>query len=340
MKRITLMAAALLLTVMAEAQPVKYGQAGMPFLQINVGGRVAAMGGTQVGIIGDATAMFANPAGMAFVEGLDVQAGVTEWIADIGHYAGGGAMRLGNLGVFGVNFVWMDYGDFQWTEVYEGDDPDLRNDGYVNMGTFSVDEFALGVSYARQISSAFYVGGNIKYARQNMPNTEIIDLYNESETLTAENEINNIVFDFGTIYYTGFRDLRFGMSIRNFSNQSDYFDSRFELPLTFDFGLAMDLLQLAPSTTGESNSSLTLAIDWLHPRDYSERFHAGLEYGFMDSLFLRGGYKFNYDEESFSAGVGVKTGFSGYGLRADYAYSAFGEFFGQVHRVSLGIFIQ
>ncbi len=326
------------LTDAAHAQPVKYAQAGMPFLQIAVGGRSAAMAGTQQGIIGDAGAMFANPSGMAVLEGLDIQTSVTSWIADISHYGIAAAYRVGNLGTFGVNAVWMDYGTFTRTEVYEGFDPDLRNAGYESTGTFTVAEYAVGVAYARQIASAFYVGANFKYAAQNLPEMDILDLFNEGQTTVAENNINNWAFDFGTMYYPGFKDLRFGMSVRNFSNQSDYFNQRLELPLTFDFGVAMDLLSLASQAPGGSNNSLTMAVDWLHPRDYSERLHVGLEYGFMDRLFLRAGYKFNYDEESFAGGVGVKAGLGGYGLRADYAYSAFGDFFGDVHRVTLGIY--
>ena len=164
-----------------------------------------------------------------------------------------------------------------------------------------------------------------------------VDIFDEiqGQERTVGNSVDNIVLDFGTMYYTGFRDLRFGMSIRNFSNQSDYFDQRFELPLNFDFGVAMDLLQIASEE--EQTSELTLALDWQHPRDYSERLHAGLEYGFMKMFYLRAGYKFNYDEEGFTAGLGVNANLGGAGaIRAGYAYSDFGEFFGAVHRLTVG----
>lgn len=330
---------ALGVTASVQAQATKYAQAGMGFLKIDVAADVAAMGGTYIGTPGRATAVFSNPAAMALLEGGDVTAGVTNWIADIKLYGLAAAYQVGNLGVFGVNVVSMDYGDFRRTIPYQGTDPVLRNQGFIDQGTFTVTELAVGVSYARQITGQFYVGGNVRFARQDLGEVEIINAFTGATEMT-DSAVDNIVLDFGTMYYPGFHDLRFGASVRNFSNQNDYFNQRFELPLTLDFGIAMDVLTLVSSASGSENGTLTLALDWVHPRDFSERLHIGLEYGFLDTVFLRGGYKMNYDEEDFTAGLGVQLARSGYGLRADYAYSAFGEFFGSVHRVTLGILLR
>ena len=319
----------------SHAQAVKYGQAGMGFLKINASAKSAAMGGTYSGLQGSALNMFANPAGLAFVEGLDVASSVNNWLVDTKHYGAGAAYRAGNLGTFGAGIVWMDYGDFTRTIPYEGTDPELRNQGYIDQGTFSVNEYAVGVSYGRQITSQFYVGGQVRYARQNLGDVVITDPI-QGENITAQNEVNNVILDFGTLYYTGFRDLRFGIALRNFSNQSDYYNQRFELPLTYDFGLAMNLLSITDPDYEDNTNALTMAVDAVHVRDYSMRLHTGLEYGFMDTFFLRGGYKFNYDEESFSAGAGLDTVFGGMGLQADYAYSAFGMF-EPVHRFTVGL---
>ena len=195
--------------------------------------------------------------------------------------------------------------------------------------------WALHTRVGSRISSAW--GGSARLAHQDLGSTDIIDDFtgNIEET---DNALSNIVFDVGTLYFPGFHDLRFGASVRNFSNQNDYFDQRFELPLMLDFGMAMDVLALFDAP-GTRNSRLTVALDWVHPRDYSERLHAGFEYGFMDMVFLRGGYKFNYDEEGLTGGLGVRFETGGYGVRADYAYGAFGEFFGSVHRLVFGVLI-
>lgn len=325
----------------ALSQAVKYAQSGLSYLQIAPSADVAALGGTYAATTGKASSAFSNPAGLALLEGADVSAGYVAWIADIALYSVAAAYSIDKIGVFGVNLVSMDYGTLRGTRPWQsGDDPALRDQGYIDLGNFTVNDFAIGISYGRSITPQFFVGGNVRYARQDLSpniNVAIIDAITGNIIDNSENVVTNIVFDFGTLYYPGFHDLRFGASVRNFSNQSDYFDQRFELPLTLDFGVAMDVLQAFQNSSGSGNSKLILALDWVHPRDYSERLHVGVEYGFIDMFFLRGGYKLNYDEEGLTAGLGVHLQTGGYGLRADYAYSAFGDFFGSVNRLSVSL---
>jgi len=75
----------------------------------------------------------------------------------------------------------------------------------------------------------------------------------------------------------------------------------------------------------------------MQPNDYAQQMHAGFEYGFLRTFFLRGGYKYNYDYEKFSFGAGVATSLTGFGLNLDYSYAGMGEFLGNVHRISLGV---
>jgi hypothetical protein len=316
----------------------KYAQAGMPFLKIDVGSRVG-MAGTQLGYLGDAESQFFNPAGMAAVERFDASASMSNWIADIKHYGVAAAYNAGTLGVFGISAIWMDYGEFRETIPYVGEDPTSLNKGYVDVGTFTISEYAVGVSYARPITSQFYVGGQMKYAKQDLGNITIEDEIT-GQPVDRANSVNNLVLDFGTIYYPGWKDLRFGVSLRNFANQSDYYNQRFELPLTYDVGIAMDLLKLNQSSDMViSDHNLTLALDWVHPRDYEERLHVGLQYSFLETFYLRGGYKFQYDEEGLTAGVGFRKDVSGTGLKVDFVYQDFG-IFDNVTRLSVGVYLK
>jgi len=320
-------------TVKADEPPIKFAQSGMPFLKIDVGGR-AALAGTQIGVVGDAASMFYNPAGLAMVTGLDATLSLNQWIADITHTGAAAAFRAGNLGTFGVSFVTMNYGDFTSTIATDVTQDPTRA-GYRLGETFTVTEYAVGVSYGRQISSEFSVGGHIRYAYQNLGTNDVFNEISGKVDTDVEQEVSNIVVDFGTLYYPGFKDFRFGMSLRNFSNQSDYYDQRFELPLSFDFGVAMDVLSLFAEG---GSSKLTVAFDWIHPREYDERQHLGVEFSLLDMLFLRGGYKFNYDEEGLSAGVGVEKAFGPAGLKVDFTYTDFG-IFDSVTRISVGVFL-
>jgi hypothetical protein len=69
-----------------------------------------------------------------------------------------------------------------------------------------------------------------------------------------------------------------------------------------------------------------MALDAVHPRDYTERIHIGAEYSFRDMVFLRGGYKTNYDEQDFSLGGGVHYAFGEIALGLDYSYVMFANF--------------
>jgi len=327
----------LCLMVPSNAGVKKLGQAGMTFLKIEPSAHSAAMGCASSGTLYNSSAMFSNVAMMAFVKGLDASVGQTNWIADITHMSGALAYGHSTWGTFGLSFIKMDYGTmvetFPWT-----DNSDLTKftAGYYFGREFSPEEYSVGLSYARQISSSFAFGGSVKIVHQDL--FESLMQHELLGDIVVDNKQTIRAFDFGTFYYTGFKDMRVTMSVRNFSNQAKYVTQRFELPLTMTIGTAMDVMQVfAP---GEKQMKLTLAFDWLHPRDYEERVHLGAEWGFMDMLFLRAGYKFNYDVESFSGGLGVNKEFGNYGIRVDYAYSDFGDFFGAVHRMSLGLFMK
>jgi len=96
----------------------------------------------------------------------------------------------------------------------------------------------------------------------------------------------------------------------------------------------MDIFDFMPSL--QESQSLVLAIDAVHPRDYTERIHIGGEYWYMDMIALRAGYKYNYDEEGLSAGVGIKYAVEGgFGIKIDYSYSDLGVF-DAVNRISIG----
>lgn len=123
-----------------------------------------------------------------------------------------------------------------------------------------------------------------------------------------------------------------GMSIRNFSDQFEYEETPFDLPLTFRIGVAMNILDLFG---GVQNNQLLVSLDALHPRDWTERLHLGAEYIFADLLAVRAGYKTNYSSEGLSVGFGLNPTVMGLDLSLDYSYSTAGVFSG-VNRFTIG----
>ncbi len=305
----------LLCTVNSFAIGKKVAQSLMPFLELEVGPRQIAMGGAFITMSGDVSDIFWNPASVANMTGESVFFSHTNWIADIGYNAAAAGMNFGDLGTFTVSAFIMDYGTFYRTAV----DPNPADwQGYIDEGTFTVSEFNIGIGYAKQISQQFSIGGQIKYAYQNLGTSSVYTFYGtafQSES-QSPNKTEALVFDFGTLYDFGYKGLRFAMTMQNFSN--------IQTPLSFKLGLGMNIANLwADSDPGYS---VLVNIDALHPRDYSEELNFGTEFKYHDIISLRFGYKAVSDEQKMSYGIGISPKFGKTQFSVDYSYTPFGVF--------------
>ena len=331
MKKFTLFLTVVFLCMIfvMPSHPIKkLAQTGLQFLKIDVGARPAAMAGAFMMVGNDASAMFYNPAGIAlFRSTTDLFVSRTEWIVETKYNAAAIVQNFGNWGNVGLSLITCDYGEIMGTRFAS------TTKGYEDTGPLDIGGYAVGVAYARQLTDKFSLGAHVKYAHQRLGENDYI-AEDTGERETVENKVSGLAYDLGTLFYPGFRSFRMGMSIRNFSPQFVYQNTEFELPLTFTLGFAIDIFDFVPSL--QESQSLVLAVDAVHPRDYTERLHIGGEYWYMDMIALRGGYKFNYDEESFTAGAGIKYEIEGgFALKIDYSYSDM-EFFDAINRISIG----
>jgi hypothetical protein len=320
------------------SQVDRVAQSGMTFLSIDVGARAAAMGGSYICMDGDANALFWNPAGISTVRKFDFVAHTTSWLAEIKEHTIGLVYGTDRYGAVGISFLAMDNPAVHITQFTTGED-------WVDLGYQDVvKQFALGLTYAKGITDRFSVGGQIKWAHEDLGTysymdrsaTEVVDgLERPLQVNNWEAKKDVLVYEFGTFYYTGYQDLRLALSIRNFAPRTRYQLEYFELPLIFSLGMAMNVL--SPLVSDAHNHVLTLCINAAQSRDYSERLQIGGEYWYQDIIAFRAGYKFNYDLESFAAGIGLKKNLGSFQGRIDYAYSSTESIFSSVHRFSFGI---
>lgn len=311
------------LLVPVHAQVKKVAQTGLQFLKVEMAPRSVAMGGAYTLAGNDATAMFSNPAGMALSDSrVDFFVGHIPWIADISYNALAVMTSLGNIGKLGFSFINSDYGEDIIGTRYADTEA-----GFIETGEVNVGAYAVGVSFARSLTDKFTVGVQVKHTYQHLGSNLLSD-----STTIIKNEVSGLAYDFGTIFYPGFKSFRFGMSIRNFAADFKYQEDSFSLPLTFRIGFAMDVLDLL----GDHANTLLFAVDAIHPRDYTERINLGAEYMFMDMFAFRLGYRFNYDLEGLTAGFGAKLNVGPSSIRIDYAYSDMGVF-GMTNRIAVGI---
>lgn len=323
----------------AEEEPSdndKIAQTGMKFLNVAPDPRAAALGNSTTALTGGAEMLFVNPAGMAWANiaqpGGDAMLAQTNWIADITHNHAAVGFRPGsNIGVFGATMAFVDYGELEGTIRADNDQ------GYIDLGTFKPTAFAMGVGYARALSSRFSVGAHIKYVSQDL--TENVDeIGNDGGFVYGENRASTLAYDFGVQYRTGFESLVFAAAARNFSPDVTFEEESFQLPLTLQIGVAMDVFDLVPAMTGtladRRTHSLMLSLEAKNPRDFNEQIRLGGEYTFLDLISLRAGYGFPADIEGISLGAGIHQTLAGVGLGADYAYTDFGPL-QAVHRVAV-----
>ena len=316
----------LLLSIDAMAQSFsKVGQSGATFLKIEAGARGVAMGGAQVASVNDASAIFWNPAGIGFLANNSFHYTYNQWIADISHSFAAIAIPLGNLGSIGVGLTSLSYGDMEETTIYEPD-------GTGNM--FGANDFAVSLSFARQLTDKFVTGITVKYVRQ-----KVWDM-----------STSGICFDVGTVFKTPFKGISFGMVITNFGQNlafdgqqlirkdkefnditltSRYETESYQLPVAFKVGIAYEVMR-------SDMNKLLLSVDGIHPNDNVEYGNLGVEYVWSDMVALRAGYKVNTDIQGLAAGAGFHLNLGGVTTKIDYAFSDM-EFFDGVHRLSVGI---
>jgi hypothetical protein len=300
----------LLLPLSAEGAQIfeKVGTLGGQSLKIGVGARAAAMGDAYTAISDDATAVYWNPAGIARLSGQSITLNHASWPANILFDQGAYVFNIKWIpGMLGVNVraLTMSRDIVRTTYLPEGTGE-----------TFDAGEWAYGLTYARALTDKFSAGISINYVQ-----TGLDDVKGSSTT-----------FDFGTLYDVGVMGAKIGMSIQNVGSDMTFIDEKVKMPVFFRVGGSFDVAQM-----GENH--LLAAAEFTHPPDNSEKLNLGAEYSFHDYLFLRGGYKLNYDTEGLCAGFGVKfplTIVKSSVARLDYAYQDM-DFLGGTHRVSLNL---
>ena len=312
-----------LLMVAADAEAFnKAGRTAFSFVKIGVGARQTAMGEAGISVVRDVNAMFWNPAALSGIQSTEASFSYNRWFADLNYLAGAAAVRWPDVGIFGIGYTSLKYGDIDEALVQS---PTGRSDTRTG-STFTGSDLLVGLTFAREFTDNLSIGVTVKYLR------EKLFVYSSSA----------VAFDVGTYYDTQFRGIRFGMSFLNFSKSVKFIEyglqrEGYDLPLVFRVGASIDLIKSGDAfiDVGDDHK-MVVAIEAVNSNDFGERYHLGGEYTFMDFLALRGGYRFNYDEGSLSLGVGVRQQIGGLTVRADYSYVSY-EFLESPQRVTISL---
>jgi len=283
-------------------------------------------------------AVFFNPAALTRVRQFDLSVDYLDYFLDISHFGVSAAYSIRNIGTLGFQGIITNMDEIKVTTVEALDFVDGVYLGYTGE-TIAPASQVFGLSFARELTDKFSFGVTAKYAREDL----------------GVKTAGNFMFDAGLTYDTGFKSLVIAAVVRHFGPEVRFYDKvprydaatdstyyqrytgkSYPLPQTFNIGISTYLIS---SNEGSfvrlENQSLLLAFDMAQPRDYDQQYNIGIEYGFSNTLFIRAGYKNNYDEERFSFGFGLV--FNKY--RIDYAFSEFGDYLDSLHRFSFGFAI-
>ena len=305
--------------VRAQLFPLLGGQragiSSLQFLKIGAGARSAAMADAFVAVADDATALMHNPAGLVQFQENQVHFSHTSWLVDLQHEYAGAVIRLSGFDAVGVSFTALHTADMEIT---------TETQPFGTGRYFSYGDMALGLSYARALTTQFSFGATLRYVE------ETIDVL----------KTRAVMLDLGTFYRTGLGSTRFSVVVSNFGGNVSPAGTvtrqgqapvssfqEFSPPTLFKIGFAFEPYE-------DELHRITTSIQLNHPNDNSENVALGAEYAWNSLFFVRAGYKFNVDEEGLTAGAGIAAPVGIGRARFDYAFAQFAHL-NSVHRVSL-----
>lgn len=328
--------AVILMPLCLSAKPFgKVGTVGLQFLKLGVDARAIGMGEAYTAVSDDISSVYWNPAGLAPSFQNQVFFSHTNWPANIMHEFAAATYTTG-VTTFAL------YGSVLHMDKMEVTDEDT----FEHTGEyFTNSSVALGGNVAQQFTDKFSAGIGLKYLRENL----------------YEYDVNTYAFDLGSMYNTGWQNVKIGMALKNFGPDIRYrvdndgdglidedpFDLldndgdglidedgpelEVKIPMHFSLGVSGDLMR-----TDTSHWIASLQLD--NVIDRTETWNLGTEYK-MGNIFLRGGYQFNYDAASYSLGAGWQVPTSLGIFNIDYAYTDMGylteSMLKSAHRVSL-----
>lgn len=229
----------------------------VPFLQIEPDSRGAGMGNTGVAIADNASALFWNPAGLAFQKGSH-QASITHsnWLAnfqvnDLFYDYLVGKYYIEGIGTIGAHLTFLNLGEqIQTGEI-----------GPEEISRFNSYEVALGGSYGFMINDNLALGAGLRIIYSSLANTV-------SGTGVSAQKVNpgtSVGVDLSFLYKSdpfqiGGRNAGFsvGANLSNLGPGIQYTDNaqKDPLPTVLRFGWAFDI-----DLDDEGHNTLTIAND-------------------------------------------------------------------------------
>ncbi len=311
------------------------GTGGAAQLNIPIGARDLALGGSTVATSSGIEALFWNPAGVAkSSRSANLMFSHMSYIADIGVEYGAVSGNFEGLGTFALSVKSLSIGEILVTTT---NNPDGTGE------TYSPQFFTAGLTYSRILSDRISVG-----LTANLITERISDV-----------SASGVAFNVGIIYdnLADFSGLSLGVVVKNIGPQMRYDGSglyqladvqdqnrppqyykieaaSFELPSSIELGLGYK------SAMG-SEGNLLLSTSYQSNNFSDDEYRLGAEYSYDNTFFIRGGWAFAPtvpDDSKYifgpSVGAGIQTNLGDADFGIDYAFRDT-EFFTGNHTIAI-----
>jgi len=318
MKRFTSILIVLLVIAIAAPSVFAVSEAAVIFLLISPHARVGGMGEAFVALADDVSAIYWNPAGLAFQQGQQFSSMYQPLLPqfnldDLYYLFGAYRQSFEGLGTVGVNVIFANYGQ---QIITDETGPDA-------LGTFNSNEYALTVSYGTLLSENIGLGLGIKYIRSNLSEVG-------AGAERGDGKANAFAVDIGYLHKNFLIDrLNFGFNLSNLGPKITYIDNAQAdpLPTNLKLGFAYRAVDQEFNTltfVADINKLLVkrnldgsvdpvfkaLASSWTSPfaDDANYIYNLGAEYWYAKLIALRAGYYHDNDGrvKYLTIGAGLK----------------------------------
>lgn len=338
----------ILVALLFTSVSLTFGQVGItsvPFLQIEPDSRAAGMGNTGVALADNASAVFWNPAGLAFQNGNQVSITHSEWLpafnADLFYDYLVGKYHVDEIGTFGGHITYLNLGEQLRT-----------NETGLEQGRFNSYELAAGISYGLELNKNWSLGTGFRFIYSSLADGSV-----SGQSINPGSSIGVDVagmYKSNTFAFMGNdASIDAGLNISNIGPGVHYTDNaqKDPLPTLFRIGwafntnldkngihkltIANDISKVMARldsdgqpkgvisslfsswgsfTRSTSSGEVTLSL----PQQLM--YATGLEYWYNDLFAVRGGYYYedpnNGDRQYMTLGAGLRYKFVG----VDFSY--------------------
>ncbi|HUO57638.1 MAG TPA: tetratricopeptide repeat protein [bacterium] len=268
-----------------------------PLDTTNAFARPCAMGSAFVGVADDASALFANPAGLSLLQRASLSANSNFWMADIFQETLLLGLPLGKAGGAGVAIGYLGYGTLEGRDEIGNSAPN-----------YSAERWNVSASWGGELIPKVAFGFGFQTSQNSIQTTSFQD-YGLNVGILARPAEN---FQLGAaINHLG---LTGGVSTAWAINGG----------ASYLFGL-------------DSRQGFLAAVGGTVEPGANQYLQAGLEYSVESRFFFRAGYQLPLQNNQIQGltGLTVGAGFALSEIQLDYAYLPYGEM-GTSHRITLG----